>query len=401
MGKLSDQQIVQAKPRDKKYSLLDGEGLQVDVHPSGGKYWIHRYTFEGKRVPINIGVYPTIKLKQARLIASNNRLMVSKGINPKQIKEDQKIVRKVEVATTFKYVCDKFIEEVYKPNTKEQTWKKIVPYFPKDLYPYLGKKPIKEIKALELYEVCKKISDRGSREQAIRIMRKISDIFQWAVRLNFIDSNIAYGLAKSLPKHTKTNYKAKTTPKEYGEVLRKVYNYDGNSFIVNTCLKLLPLVVTRQSELRSMKWKDVNLEEQVWEFTVSKTNTKHLVPLSTQALKLINKLFPITGSGEYVFSSDVDTKNKYISDSIVRKYLRLSGVAQDDSALHGFRTSFRTLGEEQLGLNPYALEIQISHKHPMDKHGGAYARAEFNKQRKEIMQKWADYCDELMSGVHG
>lgn len=395
---LTDKKIEKAKPKGKLYRLVDMNGLEVRIHPKGGKYWIHRYYYEKKRLEFNLGSYPTLSLKEARQIHSNNRLMISRGINPKELKASEKKARKVELLNTFQSVAEKHFEEVFKLNTTQSTWKKIIPYFPNDIYPKIGKKPINDIAALEIYEACRKISDRGAKENAIRVCRKISDIFQWATLLGLAKSNVAYGLARTLPKHIKGNYTATTNPKDFGEILKKIDIFNGANTIIHTCLQIIPLVFSRQGELRGMRWDELNLSKSEWTYQVSKTKTQHLVPLSKQVTILIKKLIPLTGVTPYVFASDVGRGNEYISDSALRNYLRQSGVTKDQTDLHGFRTSARTIADEVLEVNTDVLEIQLSHKNPKDKHGGAYARAEFIKQRKEFMQQWSDYCDELKNG---
>ena len=393
--KLTDKRISQAQPREKKYSISDEYGLRIEVKPNGKKYFIHRFSINNKKFDFHVGVYPTLSLKEAREIHQLNRMKLRKGINPKEEKAKKKSERKQEVLNTFEFICEKHFADVFKPNTQESTWKKIIPYFTKDIYPKIGKKPINDIKALEIYESCKKISDRGARENAVRVCRKISDIFQWATLLGLANMNVAYGLAKTLPKPLKGNYVATTNPKDFGEILRKIDSYQGFNPIIKACLQIMPYVFTRQGELRSMRWDELDLIKGVWIYQVSKTKTNHGVPLAKQVIELIQKLVPLTGATEYVFISDRGRGNEFISDSALRNYLRKAGVSQEQTSLHGFRTSARTIADEVLEVNTDILEIQLSHKNPKDKHGGAYARAEFIGQRKEFMQQWADYCDGL------
>lgn len=400
--KLTDKKITQAKPRDKRYPLTDGHGLELEINPNGSKYWIHRFYFDGKRIPMNLGTYTTISLKEARSLHMNNRLMISKGINPKELKDNEKKARKQEVLNTFKSIAEKYFEEVYRPNTSQVTWKKIIPYFPKDIYTKIGKKPMNDIKALEIYEACMKISNRGARESAKRVCRMISTIYAWATLLGVAKMNIAYGLAKSLPQHVKGNFVSTTDPKDFAKILKKIDAMPNDSPYIKTYLQIMPLVFSRQGELRSMRWDEIDLNKGEWKYVVSKTkkNTNgslHLVPLCPKVIGLIQGLIPLKTTSPYVFCSD-KSDSGYYSDSAIYKHLRASGVAKEDTSLHGFRTSQRTIADEVLEVNTDILEIQLSHKNPSDKHGGAYARAEFLKQRKDYMQQWSDYCDEIKDG---
>ena len=394
---LTDKKIQQAKTSNKKVKLSDGNGLTLIVNSKGGKYWVHRYYFDTKRIEFNLGTYPTLSLKEARSIHTNNKLVIGRGLNPKELKDNEKKARKQEVLNTFKSVAEKYFNDVYKPNTVPVTWKKIIPYFPKDIYTKIGKKPINDIKALDIYEACKKISDRGSKESAKRVCRMISTIFAWATLLGVAKMNIAYGLAKSLPEHVKGNFVSTTDPKDFAKILNKIDAMPNDNPYIKAYLQIMPLVFSRQGELRSMRWDEIDLNKGEWKYVVSKTkkNTNgslHLVPLCPKVIGLIQGLIPLKTTSPYVFCSD-KSDSGYYSDSAIYKHLRASGVAKEDTSLHGFRTSQRTIADEVLEVNTDILEIQLSHKNPSDKHGGAYARAEFLKQRKDYMQQWSDYCD--------
>ena len=396
---LTDKKIQQAKTSNKKVKLTDGKGLTLIVNSKGGKYWIHRYYFDTKRIEFNLGTYPALSLKEARSIHTNNKLMIGKGLNPKELKNNEKKARKQEVLNTFKSVAEKYFNDVYKPNTSPVTWKKIIPYFPKDIYIKIGKKPMNDIKALEIYEACMQISNRGAKESAKRVCRMISTIYAWATLLGVANMNIAYGLAKSLPDHVKGNFVSTTNPTDFAKILNKIDAIPNDNPYIKAYLQIMPLVFSRQGELRSMRWDELDLQKGEWKYVVSKTkkNTNgasHLVPSCQKVVGLIQGLMPFKTTSPYVFCSD-KSESGYYSDSAIYKRLRGCGVTQEDTSLHGFRTSSRTIADEVLEINTDILEIQLSHKNPSDKHGGAYARAEFLKQRKDYMQQWSDYCDEI------
>ena len=398
---LTEKQIQQAKTSGSKIKLTDGNGLTLYIHSKGGKYWVHRYYLNKKRVEFNLGTYPTLSLREARLKHSNNRVMISKGVDPKEEKSKEKNTRAVEASNTFRSIAEKYFKDSYMPATAASTWKKIIPYFDKDIYPYkkLGSKPIQDITPLEIYEACKKISDRGSKESAKRVCRMISSIYAWATLLGLVNVNIAYGLAKSLPKHTKSNYNSVTNPNEFAKVLKKIDAMPNHNPLIKVYLQLMPLVFSRQSELRAMRWDEVDLVKNEWAYVVGKTiketNGKpHTVPLSNQAAALIKSLIPFKTTSPYVFYSD-KSESGFMSDSAISRHLRACGVSQEETSLHGFRASARTICDEVLEIRTDVLEVGLSHKNPTDRHGGAYSRAEFKQQRIVAMQQWADYCDGL------
>ena len=182
--------IDQAKAKDKKYTITDTQvsGLRIEIRPNGKKFFIHRYTMDGKVNEFHIGAYPIVSLKEARDIVLKNKVKVNQGINPREEKANKKNIRKKEVSNTFKSVAEKYFQEVYRPNTQQSTWKKVIPYFANDIYSHkkLGSKPIADIEPLDLYEACKQISDRGARESAKRVLRMISNIYQWATFLGLV-----------------------------------------------------------------------------------------------------------------------------------------------------------------------------------------------------------------------
>jgi integrase len=359
--------------------------------------------FDGRQYDFHIGTYPSISLKKARQVTQENRIKISNKTNPRDEKANKKNARKVKVSNTFELVAEKYFQEVYRPNTKQTTWKKVIPYFANDIYSYkkLGSKPIDDIKPLELYEACMQISHRGAKESAKRVLRMISNVYAWATLLGLAQANIAYGLAKSLPTHNKGNYKSATDPIDFAEVLKKIDCMPNDNPLIKVFLQLMPLVFSRQGELRAMKWSEVSFVKAEWTYVVGKTikDTKgkpHTVPLSSQAVALIKSLMPFKTTSPYVFYSD-RSDSGYLSDSAISRHLRACGVSQEETSLHGFRASARTIGDEILEIRPDVLEVGLSHKNPTDRHGGAYTRADFIKQRRVAMQQWADYCDGLIS----
>ena len=375
--KLTEKKIKQAKPREKEYLLTDGHGLSIVIKSNVQKYWIHRFTLKGIRTPIYIGVYPKISLEEARKIHTNNKILISKGINPKKLNRNQRKANIKVVANTLKSIADKYFKEVYIPNTSPNTWSKIIPYFANDIYPFkeLGNKSINNIKPLDLYEACKKISDRGARSSAKKVSRVLANIYSWAQLLGITHVNTAYGLSKILPNHKKGKFNSVTNSNDFAKVLNKIENVPDDKPKIKAFLKLIPLVFSEQGDLRAMKWSQINFIKAEWSyFRGKKINNKggdlSVVPLSNQAIEIIKALLPYKIDSDYIFFSD-KSYSGYISDSVVLKYLRACGVTKEETTLNGFRTSALTIGEEALGIGIGIL-----------------------KKRAEAMQKWADYCDQ-------
>lgn len=164
-------------------------------------------------------------------------------------------------------------------------------------------------------------------------------------------------------------------------------------------LQLAPLVFVRPGELRQAKWADINLERAEWRYFVSKTKTDHLVPLSKQSVRILKEIYPLTGTDEYVFPSP-NAINRPMSNNAVLSAFRRMGISKEEMTGHGFRAMARTLLAEELDFRPEIIERQLAHKVP-DALGRAYNRTRFIKERTQMMQRWADYLDELKSQCQG
>jgi integrase len=188
-----------------------------------------------------------------------------------------------------------------------------------------------------------------------------------------------------------------TEPKDVAELLRAIDGFQG-TFTVESALRLAPLVFTRPSELRRAKWADIDLAAAEWRYLVSKTKTEHIVPLSTQAIKILTEIQPLSGHGEFVFMGGHDPK-KPMSEAAINASLKRMGYdTQTQITGHGFRAMARTILHERLNIDPAIIEHQLAHAVP-DNLGGAYNRTKFIAQRKAMMQQWADYLDELKAGT--
>ncbi|WP_235109199.1 site-specific integrase [Acaryochloris sp. 'Moss Beach'] len=278
---------------------------------------------------------------------------------------------------------------------KETHSKTIIRRLEKDIFPYIGDRPIAEVSAQDVLQVLRRVEERGAFETAHREKGICSQVFCYAVATGRIEHDPTSGLRGALSSVKTKHMAAITEPMRVGKLMRMIDGYQG-TLVVQCALKLAPLVFVRPGELRQALWKDINWEKKQWELISSKTNKGLIVPLSTQAFSILRELQPLTGHGEYIFPG-VRPRQRPMSENAILAALRGMGIPKEEMTGHGFRAMARTLLDEELGVNIAWIELQLAHnvKDPL---GRSYNRTEFLPQRQEMMQKWADYLDELKAG---
>lgn len=388
---LSDIQIRNAKPRDKDYKLSDGGGLFLLVTKKGSKLWRYKFRFEGKEKLLSLGKYPDVGLKQAREKHYEARKLLASGINPSEQRKAQKEAATLRSVNSFEVVAKEWFNR-YSQNWAKSHSKTVLRRLEKDIFPWMGDRPIAEITAPELLAVIRQVEERGALETAHRELNICGQVFRYAVATGRAERDPSGDLRGALPPVKSKHLAAITDPKQVGELLRMIYGYEGSP-IVKGALKLAPLVFVRPGELRGAKWHDFDWDKQEWRFTVPKTHTEHIVPLARQAVEILKEIHFLTGRGEYVFPS-ARTPQRPMSNNAVLAALRSLGIPKEKMSGHGFRAMARTLLDEELRFRPDLIEHQLAHavKGPL---GRAYNRTQFLEERHQMMQQWADYLDEL------
>ena len=261
-------------------------------------------------------------------------------------------------------------------------------------FPTLGDLAINEIKSADVLATLKPLIDKSQLETAHRLHAEISSIFAYAIVHNFTEYDPAQPVARQIPAQKVKHRAAIIDPKQVAQLLRDISNYQG-TFVVQSAFRLSPLLFQRPGEIRQMFWADVDLAAREWRPYVSKTDFHHIVPLSTQAIAILEAVQPLTGTGQYVFPSSRGD-GRPMSDNTIRTALKSLGYDSDVMTAHGFRTTASTLLNEQ-GWSPDAIERQLAHA-PRDQVRAAYNRAQYLEERRRMMQSWADYLDSLKSG---
>ena len=393
---LSEIKVRNAKPQESAYKLFDGGGLYLFVTPSGGKLWHFKYHFDNKEKKLTFGSYPEISLLDARQRRDDARKLLANGVDPGAVRKAQKQA-KVEDTETVEVIAREWHEK-FKSKWTEGHALKIMRSLERDVFPWIGTRPIKEIKAPELLTVLRRVESRGVLEGAHRIRGLCSMIFRYAVSTGRTERNPAQDLIGSLAPAKEKHLAAITEPKEVRELLLAIDGYVG-SYVVRLALQLSPLVFVRPGELRHMEWKEVDFENALWSIPAEKMKMRepHLVPLSKQAIKILEELQKLTGTSQYAFPSG-RTYDRPMSNNAILAALRRMGYTKDEMTPHGFRAMARTIIDEVLQIRPDFIEHQLAHS-VRDPNGRAYNRTAHLAERKKMMQKWADYLDGLKIGA--
>ena len=393
---LTDTAVRNARSGGTPSKLADEKGLFLLLHPNGGKYWRLKYRFGGKEKLLAVGVYPDVGLKEARQRRDDARKLLANGVDPGENKRVQKAARAERANNSFEVVAREWFAK------KSPRWAtghadKIIRRLENDVFPWLGGRPVGEITASQILAVLRRIEGRGVIETAYRAKTNISQVIRYAIATGRAERDPCPDLRGALSPTSKTHFAAITDPKAVGELLRAIDSFKG-TFLVKCALQLSPLLFVRPGELRKAEWADVDLDKAEWRYLVTKTKTQHLVSLSTQAVAILRELFDLTGHRRYLFPGARDP-NRPMSDAAVNAALRRLGYdTRTEITGHGFRAMARTILAEELHIKPEVIEHQLAHKVP-DTLGTAYNRTKFLKERRAMMQQWADYLDKLKAGA--
>jgi integrase len=404
---LTDTAIRNAKPGSKPAKLFDERGLFLILTPTGGKWWRFRYKFDGKEKLLSLGTYPDIplasrtlkdeetgkprKIKGARELRDDARELLAQGIDPGVNRKAQKASKQSSAANSFEVVAREWLSK-FGPTWSSAHGERIIRRFERDVFPWIGARAVSDVTPADLLGVMRRIEGRGVLETAHRALANCGQVFRYAVATGRAERDPSGDLRGALPPVKGEHFAAVTEPQHAAELLRTLDGYQG-TFVVACALRLAPLVFVRPGELRKAEWKDIDLEAGEWRYMVTKTRTPHIVPLSTQAVGILKELHWLTGAGRFVFPS-ARTNDRPMSDNAILAAMRRLGIEKDEMSGHGFRAMARTILDEVLGERPDLIEHQLAHA-VRDPNGRAYNRTAHLPERRNMMQRWADYLDTL------
>lgn len=392
---LTDTTIRNAKPGSKPLRLFDAAGLYLEVSPAGGKWWRLKYRHAGKEKRLSLGVYPEVPLKEARTRRDEARKLLAEGVDPSAHRKVNKAAIVERAANSFEAVAREWYAK-HADGWAEGHGNRILRRLERDIFPWLGGRPIAEISAPELLAVIRRIENRGALETAHRALSNCGQVFRYAIATGRAERDLSADLRGALPPVKGEHFAAITEPKRVAELLRVIDGYHG-TITVKNALRLAPLVFVRPGELRKAEWAHIDLDAREWRYTVTKTDTQHIVPLSSQAISILRELHDLTGSGQYVFPGARSVKRP-MSENAILAAMRRMGVAKEEMSGHGFRAMARTILDEVLGVRPDYIEHQLAHA-VRDPNGRAYNRTAHLPERRKMMQDWADYLDKIKAGA--
>lgn len=392
---LSDTAIRNIKGGTKPVKLFDGGGLFLLVTPPGGKWWRLKYRFDGKEKLVSLGTYPATSLARARQKRDDARRLLADGIDPSAHKQAAKVAR--GEANSFEAVAREWFAK-FSPSWVPSHGDKILRRLERDVFPWIGDKPVGAVTPPTLLAVLRRIEQRGAVETAHRAMQNCGQVFRYAIATGRAERDFSADLRGALPPVTPKHHASITDPKAIGQLLRDFRAYEG-SFVTRCALLLAPLVFVRPGELRKAAWPEINLDSAEWRIPAARMKSRmmHIVPLSTQAVDVLRELHALTGAGAYVFPGARST-NRPMSENTVNAALRRLGYDKSTMTGHGFRSMASTLLNEQ-GWNGDAIERQLAH---VERNGvrAAYNYAEHLPERRKMMQAWADHLQTLERGAN-
>ncbi len=395
---LTDKEIQSAKPRGKPYKLSDGAGLHLEVSPAGGKLWRLRYRYGGNEKMLALGKYPTVRGPEARKKAAEARQALHEGRDPSAEKKAAKERARITGETSFEAVARNWMAKVG-PTLAESTREKHTNFLGKDVFPWIGARPIAELAAPDLLAVIRRIEERGAVDIAKRTHNLMGRIFRYAVGHGLCerDPSRDIELRDILTAVSTRHHAGLTDPKEAGALLRAIEVFTG-AFTTRCALRLAPLVFVRPGELRHAEWTEFDFGKAEWRVPAVKMKRKeqHIVPLSHQAIAILREIQPLTGNGRYVFPSE-RTSERPMSENTVNAALRRLGYTKEEMTGHGFRSMASTLLHE-LGYPHAVIERQLAHVE-RNKVSASDNFAEHLPERRKMMQGWADYLDRLKAGA--
>jgi integrase len=375
---------------------FDGGGLYLEVTASGARYWRLKYRFGGKEKRLALGVYPAVSLADAREGREAARKALAAGNDPGELRKAEKARVIHETANTLEAVTRDWLQH-QSPRWEPITARRTLASLATDVFPALGQKPLASIRPGEVMAVVRRIEDRGAGDQAARVLQRIKSVYRWAVVHERIESNPMLDLVPSeILKPRQVNHRAALSDRDLPGFLSKLDAYDGDPHTVNA-MRLLMLTATRPGEVRGARWEEFDLPAALWIIPAGrmKMRQEHRVPLSRQALQVLETMQPLSGNRELVFPSPF-YPSKPLSENTFNSALARMGFKNMATA-HGFRALFSTVANEE-GWNPDVIERQLAHA---ERNGvrAAYHRSTYLADREKLMQWWADYLDKLGKSV--
>ena len=384
---------------------FDGGGLYLEITAAGGRYWRLKYRVGGKEKRLAFGVYPDVSLKDARAKQAEAKLELRGGRDPGDKRRIAKAAAQAQGMHTVKSVGEDWLN-VRRGGWSQAHYAREERNLTKDVFPYLGRLPIREVEPPDLLRIIRKVEERGALDVAHRVLLTSRGVWQHAIAHGHAERDITQDIKKALRPHIKRNLPAIIAPDELSGLLRASDAYQGGP-VVRAALAIAPILFQRPGNLRTMRWNDLNLDTGQWVIPsadmkrtkAQKVNGQpHIVPLPAQVIQILRELHPLTGHREFAFPGFRDPR-KPMSEASISAALHAMGFKGRHS-WHGYRATGRTILRQVLKFPTDIIEGQLAHRGQIT-HNGAYDRAQHVEERTGMLQMWADYLDTLRLPASG
>jgi len=387
---LTNTECKNAKTDTKPIKLSDGGGMFLFVMPNGNKYWRLKYRFMGKENLLALGVYPRMSLAEAREKRDKAKKELDAGHNPSEVKKLAKIENQKEYENNFENITREWHKQkihTWKPKHAENILKRMEA----DIFPHIGKRPMKIITPQEILAAVKKVEARGARDLAHRLMQTSGQVFRYAVATGRATRDITADLKGALQPAKSVGY-AHLNESELPAFMQKLERYEqdyGGRLLTQLAFKLLVLTFVRSGEIRGALWSEFDLVKAQWKIPASRMKMKeeHIVPLSTQSITTLKELHELTGHCDFVLPSQNNPRS-IMSENTFLRVLDVLGY-KGRATGHGFRSTASTILNEN-GFRADVIERQLAHCE-RNQIRAAYNHAEYLPERIEMMQWWGDY----------
>lgn len=388
IGKLSEVAVRRAKSKEKPYKLADGGGLHLLVKTNGTKCWRLKYRFSGKEKLLSFGVYPGVSMKLARKDALEAKLLLREGVDPSVRRKQEK---QTKITNTFRNIANEWHEKQKGTWTKDHA-ENVLRTLKRDVYPVIGEQPIKDIRTLDCLAAIRAVEARGALDVASRVKQRISSVFRYAIQTARCDYNPADQL-QGVIETRRVTHMPSLPPDALPAFLEQLESYQGYK-VTQLALKFLIHTFVRPGEIRGALWQEIDIEKKEWRIPAGrmKMNEEHIVPLSDQAISILEELKPLTGKSRLLFPG-VRNNRKPMSENTltfaIRKRLGFNATA------HGFRATASTVLNET-GFRSEVIERQLAHAE-RNKVRAAYNRSQYLSERREMMDWWGNYLENQVS----
>ncbi|MEI8653714.1 integrase domain-containing protein [Pseudoalteromonas sp. Hal273] len=392
---LNDTQIKKAKPKDKEYLMADGKGLALRVKPNGSKMWLFTYSkpYTKKRAQISFGMYPDVTLSDARTSRAEARALLAKDIDPKEHKEAFANDKAAEAKNTFEAVVREWIA-LKEPKVSARYAFNLRRGFELHLFPYLGKVPVSKLSAQLTIETLKPLAAANKLDILGRICRRINEVMEFAINTGRVQSNNLSGISKAFGTATHKSM-ACVKPEELPKLISIVNN--ASIKLMTRCLFEWQLhTMVRPGEAVGTAWHEIDFENKQWNIPAKRMKKRkaHSVPLTTQAIALLEYLKPISGHREFVFPADKDPRKHFSRETLGAAFRRM-GLKGKQTA-HGLRALASTTLNE-LGFDADVIEAALAHV-DKNKVRAAYNRTDYLERRRRMMCWWSDHIETASKG---